>query len=65
MPLHLPCAPHLTLADEAGEKIAGDAGSRGGRSRIRRDLGAGTYYVWAGTNAASDVGEYTLEVGPR
>ena len=60
-----PCAPHLTLADEAGVKIEGDAGSRGGRSRMRRDLEAGTYYVWAGTNAAGDVGEYTLEVGPR
>ena len=60
-----PCAPHLTITDEAGAKIEGDAGRRGGRSRIRRDLEAGTYYIWAGTNAADDVGEYTLQVGPR
>ena len=59
-----PCAPHLTITDEAGAKIEGDSGRRGGRSRIRRDLEAGTYYVWAGTNGADDVGEYTLEVGP-
>lgn len=60
-----PCAPHLTVTDEAGAKLEGDAGSQGGRSRIRRDLDAGTYYVWAGTNDPGDVGEYTLEVGPR
>ncbi len=60
-----PCSPHLTLTDATGAKIEGDAGSRGGRSRIRRDLEAGTYYVWAGTNGPNDVGEYTLEVGPQ
>ena len=60
-----PCAPHLTVTDAAGGKLEGDAGTRGGRSRIRRDLDAGTYYVWAGTNDSRDVGEYTLEVGPR
>ena len=60
-----PCAPHLTVTDAAGAKIEGDAGSRGGRSRIRRDLEAGTYYIWAGTTKANDVGEYTLRVGPR
>ena len=60
-----PCSPHLTLTDATGAKIEGDAGSRGGRSRIRRDLEAGTYYVWAGTNGPNDVGEYTLEVAPR
>ncbi len=60
-----PCAPHLTVTDAAGAKIEGDAGRRGGRSRIRRDLEAGTYYIWAGTNKANDVGEYTLRVGPR
>ena len=60
-----PCSPHLTLTDATGAKIEGDAGSRRGRSRIRRDLEAGTYYVWVGTNGPNDVGEYTLEVGPQ
>jgi hypothetical protein len=60
-----PCAPHLTVTDAAGAKIEGDAGSRGGRSRIRRDLEAGTYYIWAGTTKAYDGREYTLRVGPR
>ena len=60
-----PCTPHLTLTNAAGVKIEGDAGTRGGRSRIRRDLGAGTFYVWAGAMSRGDVGEYTLEIGPR
>ena len=60
-----PCSPHLTLTDATGAKIEGDAGSRRDRSRIRRDLETGTYYVWAGTTGPNDVGEYTLEVGPR
>ena len=42
----------------------------GGRYVLHIDLSkqlteAGTYYIWAGTNKANDVGEYTLRVGPR
>ena len=58
-----PCRPHLTLTGADGEKIEGDAGSS--RSRIRRDLEAGTYYIWAGATGRGDVGEYTLTVSPR
>ena len=58
-----PCRPHLTLTGADGEKIEGDAGSS--RSRIRRDLDAGTYYIWAGATSRGDVGQYTLTVSPR
>jgi hypothetical protein len=58
-----PCRPHLTLTGADGEKIEGDAGSS--RSRIRRDLEAGTYYIWAGATSRGDVGQYTLTVSPR
>ena len=60
-----PCRPHLTLTGTNGEKIEGDAARYGRRSRIRRDLEAGTYYIWAGATSRGDVGEYTVEVGPR
>jgi hypothetical protein len=64
-----PCRPHLTLTGADGKKIEGDAAGQGSfysnRSRIRRDLEAGTYYIWAGATSRGDVGEYTLEVGPR
>ena len=58
-----PCRPHLTLTGADGEKIEGDAGAS--RSRIRRDLDAGTYYIWAGATSRGDVGQYTLTVSPR
>jgi hypothetical protein len=58
-----PCRPHLTLTGADGAKIEGDAGSS--RSRIRRDLEAGTYYIWAGATSRGDVGQYTLTVSPR
>ena len=60
-----PCRPHLTLTGADGAKIEGDAAGYSGRSRIRRDLEAGTYYIWAGATSRGDVGEYTLTVGPR
>jgi hypothetical protein len=60
-----PCRPHLTLTGAEGEKLEGDAAGYTNRSRIRRDLEAGTYYIWAGATGRGDVGEYTLTVGPR
>ena len=62
-----PCRPHLTLTEANGEKIEGDAGGffSSSRSRIRRDLEAGTYYIWAGATSRGHVGEYTLTVAPR
>ena len=60
-----PCRPHLTLTGADGEKIEGDAAGYSSRSRIRRDLEAGTYYIWAGATSRGDVGQYTLTVGPR
>jgi hypothetical protein len=38
-----PCRPHLTLTGAEGEKLEGDAAGYTNRSRIRRDLEAGTY----------------------
>ena len=60
-----PCRPHLTLTGAEGDKLEGDAAGYTNRSRIRRDLEAGTYYIWAGATGRGDVGEYTLTVGPR
>ncbi len=60
-----PCRPHLTLTGMDGEKLEGDAAGFSSRSRIRRDLEAGTYYIWAGATSRGDVGEYTLTVGLR
>ena len=60
-----PCTPHLTLTGADGAKIEGDAARFSNRSRIRRDLEAGLYFVWAGATRREDIGEYTLTVGPR
>jgi hypothetical protein len=60
-----PCTPHLTLTGADGAKIEGDAAGYTNRSRIRRDLEAGTYFLWAGATSRGHVGEYTLTVGPR
>jgi hypothetical protein len=58
------CTPHLTLTDEVGRKIEGDAGISG-ESKIRRQLKPGTYFIWAGAVVAGRVGEYTLNVADR
>jgi len=60
-----PCRPHLTLTGAEREKLKGDAAGYTNRSRIRRDLEAETYYIWACATGRGDVGEYTLTVGPR
>lgn len=64
MTCHDTCIPHLTLTDEAGRKIEGDAGYSG-RSTIRRQLKPGTYFIWVGSVSKGDVGEYTLEWADR
>jgi hypothetical protein len=58
------CIPHLTLTDEAGRKMEGDAGFSG-RSTIKRQLKSGTYLIWAGAMNKGEVGEYTLEWADR
>jgi hypothetical protein len=52
--------PHLTLTDQSGRKIEGDAGFSG-TSKIKQQLKPGTYYIWAGASSEGAIGEYNLD----